>query len=51
MGEDSFFRDEIGQVFLYSVMGLGWDRIIFVGMGWHRSEYPLPCHSLLLSHT
>ena len=32
--------------FILTVMGFGWDRNIFVGVGWVRSENPLLCHAL-----
>ena len=45
MGWESFLwdLDEKG-IYFYSVMGLEWDRSIFVGVGW---ENPLPFHPLV----
>lgn len=54
MGQDTSPSSRIMmvQVFFFSffnfVMGLGQDKIIFVGAGWERSEYPHLCH--LLDH-
>lgn len=50
-GHESFFQDYDGTgifSFFNFVMGLGQDKIIFVGAGWERSEYPHLCH--LLDH-
>lgn len=42
---DGSHSHEIGKVvFFHSVTGR--DRSIFVGVGWDRTENPLPCHPL-----